>query len=312
MKRIVFSIIIVGIALITTTLCGITGFYRSKNITLLNEGFELLESDDITIEYGNEFKEPGYSAIIENINLNNDVVIASNLNVNKIGTYDIFYTLNYKNLSKTLVRKVSVIDNQKPIIKILCDEELYVPTNGTIEKCDYEVTDNYDTNLKDKVLVTSNVDTSKNGDYTLTYLVNDSSNNSTTEEVIVHVRDKFELNYIRIFISTQRLEYYENNKLVFETPVTTGKNNYTKTGDFKIRNKVRDTVLRGKDYTSYVKYWMAYDGNNYGIHDASWRKNFGTMDYKTVGSHGCVNLPTNAAEQLFNMVEVGTPVYIRN
>ena len=57
---------------------------------------------------------------------------------------------------------------------------------------------------------------------------------------------------------------------------------------------------------------MAYNGNSFGIHDASWRSRFGTMDYKWNGSHGCVNVPTKAMEELFNMVEVGTPVYIRN
>ena len=57
--------------------------------------------------------------------------------------------------------------------------------------------------------------------------------------------------------------------------------------------------LKGKDYVSEVKYWMAYDGNNFGIHDASWRSNFGSMSYKTTGSHGCVNVPTKAMKKLY-------------
>ena len=37
-----------------------------------------------------------------------------------------------------------------------------------------------------------------------------------------------------------------------------------------------------------------------------------TMDYKTNGSHGCINMPTKAAKKLYNMIEVGTPVHIKN
>ena len=47
---------------------------------------------------------------------------------------------------------------------------------------------------------------------------------------------------------------------------------------------------------------------NIGIHDASWRSEFGKEIYKTSGSHGCVNIPEKKAEKLFSMVEVGTPV----
>lgn len=99
--------------------------------------------------------------------------------------------------------------------------------------------------------------------------------------------------------------------MVLETDVTTGKNNATKAGSFKIRNKVRNTYLTGKNYKSFVKYWMAYSGNSYGIHDASWRNKFGGNIYKTNGSHGCVNVPTNMATKLYSLIEIGTPVYIK-
>ena len=55
---------------------------------------------------------------------------------------------------------------------------------------------------------------------------------------------------------------------------------------------------------------MGY-GGGYGLHDASWRKKFGTQDYFYKGSHGCVNMPTVAAKKLYSMIEVGTPVYIK-
>ena len=56
---------------------------------------------------------------------------------------------------------------------------------------------------------------------------------------------------------------------------------------------------------------MAYSGNSYGIHDASWRNKFGGTIYKSNGSHGCVNVPTDVAAKLYQRIEVGTPVYIK-
>ena len=52
---------------------------------------------------------------------------------------------------------------------------------------------------------------------------------------------------------------------------------------------------------------MAVDGH-IGIHDASWRKEFGREIYLTDGSHGCINTPLEKVRELYDMVEIGTPV----
>ena len=48
--------------------------------------------------------------------------------------------------------------------------------------------------------------------------------------------------------------------------------------------------------------------NNVGMHDASWRSEFGRNIYKTNGSHGCINLPYSVAEKIYGYVEKNTPV----
>ena len=50
--------------------------------------------------------------------------------------------------------------------------------------------------------------------------------------------------------------------------------------------------------------------NNIGMHDAGWRSEFGGEIYLTNGSHGCVNVPYDVAEELYYRVEIGTPVYV--
>jgi lipoprotein-anchoring transpeptidase ErfK/SrfK len=49
---------------------------------------------------------------------------------------------------------------------------------------------------------------------------------------------------------------------------------------------------------------------HYGLHDASWRDEFGGDIYEEDGSHGCVNLPTSAAATLYDLVDYGTPVIV--
>ncbi len=71
--------------------------------------------------------------------------------------------------------------------------------------------------------------------------------------------------------------------------------------------KQKNRVLRGANYATPVKYWMAVDGH-IGIHDATWRKEFGGDIYMTNGSHGCINTPLEIMTELYDMVELGTPV----
>lgn len=54
---------------------------------------------------------------------------------------------------------------------------------------------------------------------------------------------------------------------------------------------------------------MPYNGGE-GLHDASWRYSFGTENYKTSGSHGCINLPPQVADEIYNNSEVGTKVLV--
>lgn len=116
--------------------------------------------------------------------------------------------------------------------------------------------------------------------------------------------------YIEVDMGNQMMYYYRNNVMELSTPVVTGntsKGNGTPQRVCYVYFKQRNRTLIGEDYQTPVSYWMAVYGN-IGIHDASWRSNFGGVIYKTNGSHGCINTPTKAVSQLYEMVEEGTPV----
>lgn len=52
---------------------------------------------------------------------------------------------------------------------------------------------------------------------------------------------------------------------------------------------------------------MPFNGG-IGLHDATWRSSFGGEIYKNSGSHGCINLPLKAAEEIYEHVYDGIPI----
>ena len=310
MKNNLIKILLTMSFLLLTITASVIGFFEREKIDALENGFKILGSNNITLEYGNNYIEEGYTAELDGKDYKNEVKVTNNIDNNKIGEYDIEYTLKYKKYNKTIKRKVKIVDNEAPKIT-LNDKEIYCTIK---EKCDditYAAIDNYDGDITTKVKVDSNVDINTKGNYEIKYSVEDSSGNKTEEIAKVHVTTKDENTYIEVKISTQKLVYYVKKKAVFTTDVTTGLNGATKLGNFRVNKKAKNTYLVTKKYRTFVKYWIGYDGRSYGIHDASWRKKFGGKIYLTNGSHGCVNVATSSAEKLFSMVEVGTPVYIR-
>ena len=118
--------------------------------------------------------------------------------------------------------------------------------------------------------------------------------------------------YVAICIESQYMWYYKNNNLVVSTSVVTGNYNSMDTpkGYHSVQSKASPCTLVGDGYVSYVDYWIAFIGSGYGIHDASWRSEFGGEIYKGNGSHGCVNTPYNAVQTIYNNISVGTPVIV--
>ncbi|MDE7417896.1 MAG: L,D-transpeptidase/peptidoglycan binding protein [Lachnospiraceae bacterium] len=116
--------------------------------------------------------------------------------------------------------------------------------------------------------------------------------------------------YIEVDMGSQHMYYYVDGALVIDTPIVTGNTSRRWGTPAKVcfvYFKQKNRVLRGTNYATPVKYWMAVDGH-IGIHDAAWRREFGGEIYKTNGSHGCINTPLEIMTELYDLVELGTPV----
>ena len=121
---------------------------------------------------------------------------------------------------------------------------------------------------------------------------------------------------IVVNIGLQRLYAYTNGSPLFAqaVPITTGKYGFeTVTGEFAIYLKElqhkMSSPFPGIYYDDVVNYWMPFY-LGYGLHDAPWRSVYGTMDYSSIGSHGCVNIPLQQTSILYNWAEVGTRVIV--
>ncbi len=117
--------------------------------------------------------------------------------------------------------------------------------------------------------------------------------------------------YVEADLTYQHLYLYKDGVLVLETDFVSGDmnvaNNITPQGVFGITYKTTNAVLRGADYETPVTYWMPFHGN-FGMHDATWRTEFGGTIYLTNGSHGCINLPLDKAAAIYQYVSTGFPV----
>lgn len=131
-----------------------------------------------------------------------------------------------------------------------------------------------------------------------------------------HGKDDIGDTYVEISIERQHLWFYKKGKLKLESDVVTGKltkERKTTIGVHRVYGKETSRYLGTmavQGYRSFVNYWMPFNWDGQGLHDATWRNKFGGKIYKTGGSHGCVNLPYAFAGKLYKEVTIGMPVVI--
>jgi vancomycin resistance protein YoaR len=123
--------------------------------------------------------------------------------------------------------------------------------------------------------------------------------------------------YVEIDLSRQHLWLYKDGQLQVESDIVSGKmtsDRYTPPGIFQMYYKQKDKVLKGEiqedgkpEYEQPVDFWMPFNGG-IGLHDATWNPSFGGDRYIHSGSHGCINLPYDIAEQIYNLIDTEMPI----
>ncbi len=124
-------------------------------------------------------------------------------------------------------------------------------------------------------------------------------------------------NYVEVDITNQMVYLYVSGECVLETPCVTGlaSDSDRATPSWGVwalsykKSPATLGTLEVQGYSSDVTYWMPFNGG-VGLHDASWRSSFGGKIYKTNGSHGCVNLPLEAAKTIYEAISPGWPIIV--
>lgn len=106
---------------------------------------------------------------------------------------------------------------------------------------------------------------------------------------------------------TKQTEYdYEDGALVYATRISSGINDWTPKGTFRVYAKSKSQKMSGPGYyLPHVPNILWFKGD-YSLHGVYWHHDFGIRPR----SHGCVGEPLDAAEWIFNWADVGTPVVI--
>lgn len=141
----------------------------------------------------------------------------------------------------------------------------------------------------------------------------------TIKRSVAIVGNKQEIgdSYVEVDIMNQMMLIYINGKLVIETPIVTGSpKTETIPGAYQVIEKKQNTVLTGynkhleRAYQQPVDYWIAFDTQGQGIHDAKWQSVFGGQTYLFSGSLGCINVPPSKMSKIYEAIYLGMPVII--
>ena len=121
--------------------------------------------------------------------------------------------------------------------------------------------------------------------------------------------------YVEVSISDQHVWHYVSGNLCCESDCVTGcvsTKHDTPKGVWYIDMYQPGKMLypRGSTSGTWVDRWMRFTPDGAGLHDASWRSQFGGRIYEHSGSHGCVNLPKAYAYSLYPEVALGVPVVV--
>ncbi len=180
-KCIVYSIVAMIIALIAAGVIKLLFFSG-----LFIPQIRLNGDAHMEVEVNSTFTDPLASARFRFTDYSDHIRVESNLDTTKVGDYQIRYT--FETYDKAVVRKVSVRDTTAPSIQLYGGDTVRIFVGESFTEPGYDANDNYDGNLREQVKVDSDgVDSSKIGQYQVSYTVNDTSGNVTTMTRTVEV-----------------------------------------------------------------------------------------------------------------------------
>ena len=174
---------------------------KTKNTTTITRTIKVIKdttkpkitgASNKTINYGESFNPKTGVKATDNLDgtITSWIKITGTVNTKKVGTYKLAYTVKDKTGNQTkIIRTVNVVDKISPKITGAIDISVdygssFDPMKGI------KATDYIDGTITSQVKVSGSVNTSKLGEYKLTYTVKDKSGNQAVSTRTVKVVDK--------------------------------------------------------------------------------------------------------------------------
>lgn len=134
---------------------------------------------EFELTYGEEFVEPGFEA-----EDNYDGSLTEIVEVNKVDIDNNYYNMVYSVTDSNgnrgeAVRKVKIVDNVAPKLTLKGSSIINIGLGKEYKEQGAQAIDNKDGDISDKIEISGNVDTSKDGTYTIKYSVSDYNGNKS-------------------------------------------------------------------------------------------------------------------------------------
>ncbi len=119
---------------------------------------------------------------------------------------------------------------------------------------------------------------------------------------------------IEIYLKSQKLAFFINGIKWREFTTSTGRPGMaTPKGEFRVTNKI--SKAWSKTYGLWMPFWLGLDRGGIGIHELPvWPGGYreGENHLGKPVSHGCIRLGVGPAKYLYERIDVGTKVYIKD
>lgn len=216
---------------------------------------------EMKVQVFDTFDDPGAYASILKKDLTDDIRVESNVNTDKVGLYQVTYSVSYHGRTSHISRSVQVVDTVKPAIFLDGETSLTLSSIDFFDETGFTASDNYDGDLTDSVKVTTKED-KENNKGQIIYTVTDSSGNKAeaVREVTIKdiVKPVITLNGYDYITLAHGAEYMEQGAFaeddldgdITEKIITAGSIDTSKSGTQTIAYTVtdkagnRDTVTR--------------------------------------------------------------------
>lgn len=209
---------------------------------------------NITVSYGQHYIEEGIDAYTRFKNINNKIIIESDVDETKVGTYKVTYKVPHMNKYKIYTRNVTIVDDKAPELKLEGENEITISYGTEFQDPGYNAVDNYDGEMKDKVNISK--EDINDGLYKIWYEVTDSSGNQTkisrTIKVVDDVKPEIHLVGNQVVCVVIGNEYKEQGATATDN----------KDGDITSKIKTTGEVNTGTEGTYIIKYEISDEAGN--------------------------------------------------